>query len=214
MPTTTHADPQEQLAALPPILARLCENIFGRLSKHDPKAGDKFLSDISKAAADCERKDLSRVVWAFLASELCEMPRRSENLERHIYEVIAGIASLASGAEHGDIEYARFSVACAKLLHAYIASSNVDDVAKDAAYFAAKAGASRATYAEDAAMAAASATECAADAHRQAAVEAAEHAQRRGEHISASSLWLHAKGIDADVAQDQAARLLSSITAA
>ena len=84
MPTTTHADPQEQLAGLPVMLRELCENIFGRLSDgniNGPEEGKRFLSDISKAAG--EGKDLSRAALAFLAAELREMPKKGADIDRY-----------------------------------------------------------------------------------------------------------------------------------
>ena len=162
MPTTTHADPQEQLADFPPILTGLCKKVFERLSACDRKAGDKFLSDISKAAAG-EGKDLSRVPWAFLAAELREMPRRSENLERHIDEVIADIDSLASGAEHGSIEHARLD-ACDWKIASYIDACDVDEAARYAAVHASHA------FHGGHAKAVATAIACAFNAHVRAAV--------------------------------------------
>ena len=106
MLATNHADPKEQLAGLPVMLRELCENIFGRLSEHDPEEGKGFLSDILEAVADCERKDLSRVAWAFLAAELRDMPKQSEGIQHDIDAVIKSMDLLASGADWPDATYA------------------------------------------------------------------------------------------------------------
>ena len=99
MLATKHADPQKQLAGLPPLLRKLCENISAHLAwPYNPEDAKRFVSDISKAAAGTN-EDLSYVVWAFLAAELRYMPKQSAGIQHHIDIVIEGIELLASGED-------------------------------------------------------------------------------------------------------------------
>jgi hypothetical protein len=134
----------------PVPLVRICEGIFEALPADEAKA---FLAAIPDAVGR-DGKDLSRVHWAFLASELRSLPEMPDDVQAVIDSVIAGMELRASGQEWSD---------------AYAAA----DAAADAAYAAADAAA-YAAYAARAADAAAYAADAAADA-----ADAAYAASRR-----------------------------------
>jgi hypothetical protein len=124
---------------LPTPLLRLAEHIFERLPADDAKA---FFAAFPNAVV-CDGKDLSRVHWAFLASELRMLPKQSDNVQAVIDRVIAGMDALASGGKYLN--------------------------AKEDARATAKKDARATTYA---AAVAAEAAECAADAAAYADTEA------------------------------------------
>jgi hypothetical protein len=80
---------------LPLPLVRICENIFEALPLDDAKA---FFAAIPEAVGR-DGKDLSRVHWAFLASELRALPAVPHDVQAVIDPVIAGMDALASGGK-------------------------------------------------------------------------------------------------------------------
>ena len=131
---------------IPHSLVRLCENIFEALPEDDAK---QFFSDIG-VAVGTDGKDLTKVVWAFLASELRQLPIVTETTQ----VVIDGMDLLSIGQEWPDANAADAAAVCA-------AAAVVDAAyaAYAAAYAAADASAACAAAAADAAYAV-----CAADA--------------------------------------------------
>jgi hypothetical protein len=121
---------------LPLMLVKVCENIFEGLPEDDAK---DFFAQIGDAVG-CDGKDLTRVVWAFLGSELRNIPGADCTA---ISDVIAGMDLLAAGEKWPDA-YAAYAAAYA----AYAA------IAADAAARAAYAAADAAAYAAIAAGAA------------------------------------------------------------
>ena len=83
------------------MLTKVCEYVFEELSRDDPAAGRTFFADFPDAVGR-DGKDLSHVVWAFLAAELREMPEQEEAVQWVIESVIAGMDLLASGEEWPD----------------------------------------------------------------------------------------------------------------
>jgi len=129
---------------LPEPLLRIAENIFEALPDDEGRAFFAALPD----AVGCDGKDLTRVHWAFLASELRLLPQQD-----CIDTVIEGMDLLSAGDKWStDAAYAAASAARA-----------------DAAYAAASAASNIAAYAADAANAAAYAAANAADAAAYAA---------------------------------------------
>jgi hypothetical protein len=155
----------EREYGLPEPLVRICENIFEGLAPDEAKA---FFAAIPDAVGR-DGKDLSRVHWAFLASELRALPKVPDDIQAVIDPVISGMDLLAAGgkwsadaaraaasaAAYADAAYAAASAA-ARASAAASASAYAD-----AAYAAASASA--AAYA-DAAYASASAAAYAASA--------------------------------------------------
>ncbi|MGY8788897.1 MAG: hypothetical protein ACKVKR_01090 [Pseudomonadales bacterium] len=111
---------------IPHSLVRLCENIFEALPEDDAK---QFFSDIG-VAVGTDGKDLTKVVWAFLASELRQLPIVTEATQ----VVIDGMDLLSIGQEWPDANTAYAAAVCA-------AAAVVDAAyaAADAAYAAADA---------------------------------------------------------------------------
>lgn len=95
-----HSDDPSQACELfgltHPVL-RIAEAIFEGLPKEEAV---KFFSDFPDAIAT-DGKDLSLVHWKFLASELRDLPKASNEVQEVINTIIAGIDLLASG-EHWD----------------------------------------------------------------------------------------------------------------
>jgi hypothetical protein len=127
---------------LPLMLVKVCESIFEGLPADDAK---DFFSQIGEAVGR-DGKDLSRVVWAFLADELRQMPG---NTTRAVGDVISGMDILAAGGEWP---------------HAARAAA----YAADAAAYAARDAARAAGYARNAARAARNAARAARNAARAA----------------------------------------------
>jgi hypothetical protein len=138
---------------LPLPLVKICESIFEALAEADAKA---FFASIP-AAVGRDGKDLSRVHWAFLASELRALPATSVELRAVIDPVIAGMDALASGGPWSkDAAYA-VARAAADAADAAVRAADAAYAADaaDAAAYAADAAARAAAYAADAAYAAA-----------------------------------------------------------
>jgi hypothetical protein len=136
-------------------LMRIAENIFEALPQEDGRAFFAALPD----AVEANGKDLSRVHWAFLASELRALPKVDEGTQPAIDHVIEGMDLLAIGKEWSAdaARAAAYAARAAARAAAYAAAYAVD-----AAYAAARAAAYAAAYAVDAAYAAADAARAAA----------------------------------------------------
>ena len=80
---------------MPEPLLRIAESIFERLPTDDAKG---FFAELPKAVGR-DGKDLSRVHWAFLASELRELPNVHADIQAVIDPVIEGMEILASGGD-------------------------------------------------------------------------------------------------------------------
>jgi len=80
---------------LPVMVQRIAENIFEALPADEAKAFFAALPD----AVSCDGKDLSRVGWQFLATELRNLPEQPAEIQAVIDPVIAGMDLLASGRE-------------------------------------------------------------------------------------------------------------------
>ena len=80
---------------LPEPLVRICEIIFETLTPDDAKAFFAVIPD----AVGCDGKDLTRVHWAFMASELQALPNVSDEIQAVIDPVIEGMLLLCSGQE-------------------------------------------------------------------------------------------------------------------
>jgi hypothetical protein len=142
----------EREYGLPEPLVRICENIFEGLAPDEAKA---FFAAIPDAVGR-DGKDLSRVHWAFLASELRALPKVLDDIQAVIDPVIAGMDLLAAGGKWS-ADAAR-AAAYAAAAYAAAARASAASAARAAAYAAAAAYA-------DAAYAAASAAAYAASAY-------------------------------------------------
>ena len=139
---------------LPVAVLRIAENIFEALPDHEGKAFFAALPD----AVGRDGRDLSRVVWAFLAAELRALPQTTDAAQAVIDPVIDGMDLFFSGQQWPDARAAADA--------AYAAYAAADAYAAYAAAYAAHAAA-------DAAYAAAYAARAAAYAARAAAYDAA-----------------------------------------
>ena len=139
---------------LPVAVLRIAENIFEALPDHEGKAFFAALPD----AVGRDGRDLSRVVWAFLAAELRALPQTTDAAQAVIDPVIDGMDLFFSGQQWPDARAAADA--------AYAAYAAADAYAAYAAAYAAYAAA-------DAAYAAAYAARAAAYAARAAAYDAA-----------------------------------------
>lgn len=83
----------EATYGLPAMLQRIAESIFEALPADDAKAFFAVLPD----AVRCDGKDLTRVGWQFLASELRSLPAQPAEIQAVIDPVIVGMDLLASG---------------------------------------------------------------------------------------------------------------------
>ena len=134
-----------EMYGLPLSLVRICENVFEGLPADEAKA---FFASIPDAVGR-DGKDLTRVHWAFLASELRALPEVDAATQSVIDPVIAGMDFLASGGEWpcdaaeaaaraaARAAYAAYAAADA----AYAAARAAADAAADAAAYAAYAAA-------------------------------------------------------------------------
>ena len=161
------ADPtyNEAEYGLPVAVQRIAENIFEALPANEAKA---FFAALP-AAIERDGKDLSKVVWQFLATELRSLPPQDIKVQEVIDPVIAGMDLLAQGLDWpaaADAAAARAYEAGADAAAARAAAAAAADAADaaraDAAvarttYWAAwtAAAAARAAAAADAAAAAA-----------------------------------------------------------
>jgi hypothetical protein len=160
----------EREYGLPEPLVRICENIFEGLAPDEAKA---FFAAIPDAVGR-DGKDLSRVHWAFLASELRALPKVPDDIQAVIDPVISGMDLLAAGGKwSADAARAAASAAAAdaarrRRRRRAAAAAAPPPAASAAAYAAASsaayAAASAAAYAA-AAYAAASAAAYAASAY-------------------------------------------------
>jgi len=82
-----------ELYGLPLPLVRICESIFESLPADEAKT---FFAAIPDAVGR-DGKDLTRVHWAFLASELRCLPKVDDDTQNAIDTVIDGMDLLASG---------------------------------------------------------------------------------------------------------------------
>ena len=150
---------------LPVAVLRIAENIFEALPDHEGKAFFAALPD----AVGRDGRDLSRVVWAFLAAELRALPQTTDAAQAVIDPVIDGMDLIFSGQQWPD------AASCAADAHAYAADAAA--LAADAAADAAALAADAAAYAADAhAYAVAYAAYAAADAAAYAAYATADAA--------------------------------------
>ena len=158
---------------LPVAVLRIAENIFEALPDHEGKAFFAALPD----AVGRDGRDLSRVVWAFLAAELRALPQTTDAAQAVIDPVIDGMDLIFSGQQWPD------AASCATYAASYAADATADAAAcaADAAAYAA----ADAAYAADAT----------ADAAAYAAVDAAAYA------------YAYAHAYAADAAAYAAARL-------
>lgn len=182
-----------ELYGLPLPLVRICENIFEALPADEAKA---FFAAVPDAVGR-DGKDLTRVHWAFLASELRALPKVDDDTQSAIDTVIKGMDVLASGGE-----WSRDAAADAA---AYAAASAADAAASAADAADAAASAASAAYAADAAAYAADAATYAADA-----TYAAAHAARaaRAAHTARTARAARAaRAADAAYAAHVATRL-------
>ena len=136
-----------ELYGLPLPLVRICENIFEALPADEAKA---FFADLPDAVGR-DGKDLTRVYWAFLASELRCLPEVDDGTQSVINTVIEGMDLLASGGEwsRDAVRAAARTTARAAYAAAYATAAAATDAAyADAAYAAAYAtsDAARADY--------------------------------------------------------------------
>ena len=80
---------------LPLPLVRLCEHVFEGLPADEAR---EFFSAIPRAIGS-DGKDLSRLHWSFLASELRALPAVPDTVQAVIDPVIAGMDRLAAGLD-------------------------------------------------------------------------------------------------------------------
>ena len=152
---------------LPVAVLRIAENIYEDLPDDEATAFFAALPD----AVGRDGKDLSRVHWGFLASELRALPQTTDAAQAVIDPVIKGMDLLFSGQQWPD--------ACAAAAFDSGAAS-ASRAAAYAAYAAAYAAAAAAYAAADVAYAAArAAADAAADAAAYAARAAAYAARAR-----------------------------------
>jgi hypothetical protein len=83
----------EEKFGLPLPLVKICESVFEALPEDEAKA---FFAAIP-AAVGYDGKDLSRVHWGFLASELRALPEVPAKQQAAIDPVVEGMDSLFSG---------------------------------------------------------------------------------------------------------------------
>jgi hypothetical protein len=89
----------ERQYGFPLPLVMLCERIFEQLPIEEAKL---FFAAIPDAIGR-DGRDLSRVVWQFLAAELQSLPPHSEEFKEVVDPVIAGLNLLAAGQEWPDV---------------------------------------------------------------------------------------------------------------
>lgn len=137
---------------IPEMVQRIAESIFERLPADEAVAFFSAFPD----AVGCDGKDLSRVGWRFLHSELQNLPPAGE-WQSVINPVVAGIGRLACGLEW-DEDAADAAADAAHAANAADAADAAGDAARAAARAAAGAAADAASLASVAARAAARAT--------------------------------------------------------
>jgi len=140
---------QEQYG-IPVTLTRVLENVFEALPSKAEKVA--FAKSVG-ATIDRDGRDLSRVVWAFLAAELRALPKTTDAVQVVIDQVIAGMDLLTCGQEWPEAAaYATYAATDAADV-AY-ATARAARAATDAATHAARAATDAATYTARAARAA------------------------------------------------------------
>jgi hypothetical protein len=197
-----HSDDPElafERFGLPIAVLRIAEGIFEALPDDEGRAFFAALPD----AVGRDGKDLSRVHWAFLASELRALPKVSADLQAVIDPVIAGMDILSiGGVWDKDAAYA-YAAAADAAADAAARAARAAYAAADAAYaaaYAADAGAYADAYAADAAAYAADAADAAARA-ADAADDAARAAARAAYVAGAYADAARATYADADAAR-------------
>jgi len=164
----------EDKYGIPIMLQRIAERIFESLSIEDAKAFFAAFPD----AISCDGKDLSKVSWKFLASELRSLPTQPIHIQEVIDPVIVGMDLLANGQLWPQSAAAAdaAAAACAAANAAAWAADSAawaTDAAADAAFAAVWAARAAARAAADADAAAANAARAAADVALAAACAAA-----------------------------------------
>ena len=134
---------------LPVAVLRIAENIYEDLPDDEGTAFFAALPD----AVGRDGKDLSRVHWGFLASELRALPQTTDAAQAVIDPVIDGMDLLFSGQQWTADRAARAAADAA----------NAFSAAASAAAFSAEAAAEAAAFSANAARAAARAATAAAD---------------------------------------------------
>ncbi len=129
---------------IPLAVSRIAETIFEGL----PAADAPLFFEAFPSAVGCDGKNLTLVVWQFLAAELRSLQAVPGHIQAAIDPVIAGMDLLASGLEWNEAQ----------------ASADAADAVADAAAYAAYAAARAAQRAADAAYVAAHAADGAAHA--------------------------------------------------
>ena len=159
---------------IPAAVSRIAEAIFEGLPPDEAAAFFAALSD----AVESDGKDLSRVVWQFLAAELRSLPPVTPEVQAAINPVIDGMDLLAEGKEWSkeDAEAAASAAYCWAASAAGWAANAARAVAWAAAYWAASAADCAASAAAWAAASAASAAASAADCAAASAASAADSA--------------------------------------
>jgi hypothetical protein len=144
------------------MLQRIAESIFESLPLKEAQA---FFAAFP-TAIKCDNKDLSKVGWQFLASELRSLPPQPAEITAVIEPVVVGMDLLAAGQEWpAAAAAAAYDAARAAAARAAYAAARAAAAASDAA---------RAAYAADAAAYAAYAADAAAYAADAYAADAAD----------------------------------------
>jgi hypothetical protein len=104
---------------LPLMVQRIAESIFEDLPVEDAKAFSAALPD----AVACDGKDLTKVGWQFLASELRSLPPQPAEIQAVINPVIAGMDLLAKGNEWLEAASAAWAAYAAAYAAAWAASA-------------------------------------------------------------------------------------------
>ena len=92
----------EDTYGIPAMVTRIAESIFEGLP---PDEAPAFFS-LLPAAVGCDGKDLSRVPWQFLSSELRSLPKMMDSIQAVISPVIAGMDLLIQGLEWSEAQEA------------------------------------------------------------------------------------------------------------
>jgi hypothetical protein len=183
----THGSKAEDVTdkfGLPEPSVKIIEDIFEALPEEEKP---KFFLDIPNAIGK-DGKDLSKIHWKFLASELRALPDQKPDIKKVIDPVIEGMDLLSNGKEWPDAAYAAYAaygfsgsvVSVASYAAARAAES--DGVGVGVGIYAARAAADAAAYASRAAARSAGAdgareVEAEAEAEAEAAYAAARKRQ-------------------------------------
>lgn len=100
-----YPEDNEETYGLPVEVQRLAESIFEKLPLTDAKAFFAAFPD----AVECDGKDLSKVHWRFMASELRSIPPQTAKIQGYVDRVIWGMDLLASGKEWVAAEFTDFT---------------------------------------------------------------------------------------------------------